>query len=133
MKKVFIGIFVALVTICTIFLSFGYRKSSEPNTYYKVYLNSEELGIIKSRKELEDYINQKSSEYKELYNVENVYAPNGLEIKKINTYDSETISVEEIYDKISSKEPFTIAGYQFSIKNDDSVQKESYYTVRFAN
>lgn len=123
MKKVFIGIFVALVTICTIFLSFGYRKSSEPNTYYKVYLNSEELGIIKSKKKLEDYINDKSSEYKKLYNVENVYAPNGLEIKKINTYDSKTISVEEIYNKISSKEPFTIAGYQFSIKNDDSVQK----------
>lgn len=123
MKKVFIGIFCAIVTICTIFLSFGYRNSSEPNTYYKVYLNSEELGTIKSKKELQDYINKKSSEYKKLYNVENVYAPNGLEIKKINTYESKTVGVEEIYNKIAATEPFTIAGYQFSIKKEDSIQK----------
>lgn len=122
MKKVFIGIFLTVVTISTIFLSFGYRKSSEPNTYYKVYLNAEELGVIKNKKELQNYINKKSSEYKKMYDVDNVYAPNGLEIKKINTYDSKTISVEEIYNKIAKKEPFTIAGYQFSIKKEDSVQ-----------
>ena len=123
MKKVFIGIFCVIVTICTIFLSFGYRKISEPNTYYKVYLNSEELGIIKDKKKLQNYIDKKSSEYKKMYNVKTVYAPNGLEIKKINTYDTKTISVEEVYNKISAKEPFTIAGYQFSIKKEDSVQK----------
>lgn len=123
MKKALIGIFLTIVTISTIFLSFGYRKSSEPNTYYKVYLNAEELGVIKSKKELQNYINKKSSEYKKMYDVDNVYAPNGLEIKKINTYDSKTISVEEIYNKISTKEPFTISGYQFSIKKEDSVQK----------
>lgn len=123
MKKVFIGIFCAIVTVCTIFLSFGYRKISEPNTYYKVYLNNEEIGVIKNKKELQDYIDNKSSEYKKMYNVKNVYAPNGLEIKKINTYDSKTISVEEVYNIIATKEPFTIAGYQFSIKKEDSVQK----------
>lgn len=122
MKKVLTWIFCAIVTVGTIYLSFGYRKSSEPNTYYKVYLNSEELGIIRSKEELQDYINKKSSEYKKMYNVNNVYAPNGLEIKKINTYESDTIKVEEIYDIIAEKEPFTIAGYQFSIKKGDSVQ-----------
>lgn len=123
MKKVFIGIFCSIMVIFTALLSFGYRKSSEPNTYYKVYLNSEELGIIESKEELQEYIDEKSSEYKKMYNVKNVYAPNGLEIKKINTYDTKTISVEEIYNKIASKEPFTIAGYQFSIKKEDSIQK----------
>lgn len=123
MKKPFIGILCTIATIGTIFLSFGYRKSSEPNTYYKVYLNAEEIGVIQSKKELQKYIDKKSSEYKKMYNVKNVYAPNGLEIKKINTYDSKTISVEEIYNKIATKEPFTIAGYQFSLKKEDSVQK----------
>ncbi len=120
MKKVLLGIFFTIITVGTIFLSFGYRKSSEPNTLYKVYLNEEELGIIESKEELEKYIDKKNDEYKEKYNVETVYAPNGLEIKKINTYDSRTTSVEEIYNEISEKEPFTIAGYQFSIKTDDS-------------
>ena len=122
MKKVLLIIFFTIITIGTIFLSFGYRKSSEPNALYKVYLNEEELGIIESKEKLEKYIDKKNNEYKEKYNVEYVYAPNGLEIKKINTYDTTTTSVEEIYNRISEKEPFTIAGYQFSIKKEDSTQ-----------
>jgi len=117
------GFFLIVITICISFLSFGYRKSSEPNTFYKVYLNEEEIGVIESKEELQNYIDEKNLEYKEKYNVKNVYAPNGLEIKKINTYDSTTVSVEEIYEEISKKEPFTIAGYQFSIKkSEDDVQ-----------
>lgn len=122
MKKILTNIFIILFVICITFLTFGYRKSSEPNTYYKVYLNNEELGVIKSKKELENYINKKNNEYKDKYNVKNVYAPNGLEIKKFNTYDPKTISVKEIYDIIYEKEPFTISGYQFSIKKEDSIE-----------
>jgi len=123
MKKVFMSFFLIIITICISFLSFGYRKSGEPNTFYKVYLNEEELGIIESKEELQNYIDEKNSEYKEKYNVDKVYAPNGLEVKKINTYDSKTVSVEEIYEEISKKEPFTIAGYQFSIKGEEEVKK----------
>ena len=59
MKKVLLIIFFTIITIGTIFLSFGYRKSSEPNTLYKVYLNEEELGIIESKEKLEKYIDKK--------------------------------------------------------------------------
>ena len=122
MKKTFCGILEFLAIICIIFLTFGYQKSSEPNTFYKVYLNGEELGVIKSKEELQKYIDKKSTQYKKLYNVKNVYEPNGLEIKKINTYESKTVSVEKIYNSIAQKEPFTIAGYQFSIKKENSTQ-----------
>lgn len=123
MKKVLTGFFLIVIAICISLLSFGYRKSSEPNTYYKVYLNDEEIGIIENKEELQEYIDKKNTEYKEKYDVENVYAPNGLEIKKVNTYDSRIDDVADIYDIIAKKEPFTIAGYQFSIKTEDSVKK----------
>lgn len=123
MKKFLVGIFCVIISACIIFLSFGYRKSTEPNIFYKVYLNGEDIGTIKNKQKLDEYIDKKSSEYKEKYNVDTVYAPNGLEVKKINTYNSKTVSVEEIYNKISEKEPFTISGYQFSIKKEDNVQK----------
>lgn len=122
MKKTFAEILCIIGIICIIFLSFGYRKSIEPNTFYKIYLNGEELGVIKSKNELQRYIDKKSTQYKELYNVNKIYEPNGLEIKKINTYEAQTVSVEAIYDAISQKEPFTIAGYQFAIKKEDSTQ-----------
>lgn len=114
------GYIICILSVA--FLSFGYRNASEPNEYYKVYLNDEVLGIVKDKKSLESYINQKSSEYKQKYNVKNVYAPNNLEIKKIHTYDLRTTSVEDIYNKISQKEPLTILGYQFLIKKEDKVQ-----------
>lgn len=122
MKKFISNVLIIIFIICVSLLTFGYRKSSEPNTYYKVYLNNEEIGVIKSKTELENYINEKNTEYKEKYDVKTVYIPNGLEIKKINTYDSRTVSVEEIYDIIYEKEPFTIAGYQFSIKKEDTIE-----------
>lgn len=122
MKKLMSNIFIAIFIICVTLLTFGYRKSSEPNTYYKVYLNSEEIGVIKSKTELETYIDKKNTEYKKKYGVTNIYIPNGLQIKKVNTYDTKTVSVETIYDIIYEKEPFTISGYQFSIKTDDTVK-----------
>lgn len=123
MKKFITNLLVVIVIVCITLLTFGYRKSSEPNTYYEVYLNNEELGVIKSKEELEEYINKRSVEYKTKYNVKKVHIPNGLEIKKINTYNSKTISVEDIYDMIYEKEPFTISGYQFSIKKEDKLEK----------
>lgn len=123
MKKFVTNLLIVAFIISVTLLTFGYRKSSEPNTYYKVYLNNEEIGVIKSKEELEDYIDKKSVEYKTKYNVKTVHIPNGLEIKKINTYSSKTISVEDIYDIIYEKEPFTISGYQFSIKKADKIEK----------
>lgn len=124
MKKAILSFFLIIITICISFLSFGYRKSSEPNTFYKVYLNEEEIGVIESKEELQNYIDEKNAEYKEKFNVKKVYAPNGLEIKKINTYNSKTKEVEEIYEEIYKKEPFTISGYQFSIKkSEEEIEK----------
>ena len=44
---------VILAGVCT--LGFNYKKVAEPNYYYKVYMNNETLGVIKSKDELEKY------------------------------------------------------------------------------
>lgn len=121
MKKILIALFIIPISIFAFYLSFGYRNNNEPQTYYQVYLNDEVLGIIDSKKDLENYINKKNNEYKEKYDVKKVYAPNGLEIKKISTYNEKTDSVVSIYNKIADKGVFTISGYQFNVKKDDEI------------
>lgn len=121
MKKGLITIFIILIGLLAFYLSFGYRNNSEPIPLYQVYLNDEVLGVIKSKSKLEKYIDKKNDEFKEKYGVKKVYAPNGLEIKKITTYNSNIDSIANIYSKISQKGEFTIKGYQYNIKKGDKI------------
>ena len=133
MRKIIIGIVILVGTMVIAFLSFDHAQGKYPNTYYRVYLNNEVLGTIKHKEDLENYINKQSDAYKKQYNVSKIYIPNGIEIKKVTTYDAHVDKVEDIYDKISRKEPFTVEGYRFAIKRellaDDgkSTKIESYY------
>lgn len=130
MRK-FITIFVVLLSIFT--CGFGYNKNSEPNNYYQVYLNDELLGTIKSKKALESYIDKNGEHYKNKFGVTKIYSPKGLLIKKIATYDNSVSSVASIYNKISKKEAFTIAGYEFKIKktdNEGKVTTQSVYVLK---
>lgn len=120
MKKL-AGIICTLL-LCSSVLLLGFRHSNngkEPKTYYQVYLDDQIIGTIASKIDLEDYIDEQGSYYKEKYKVDKVYAPEGIEIKKITTYNTSTNTIEEIYDKIADLKPFTIKGYQFSIKGEE--------------
>ncbi|MCI8777659.1 MAG: M23 family metallopeptidase [Bacilli bacterium] len=46
--------------------------------------------------------------------------PNGLQVRKVTTYNNQTTPVPEIYEEISENKPFTVKGYQISIKAIDS-------------
>ena len=119
MKKIISIIIVIILTVLIAFLSLGFKNESIPNTFYQVYLNDEIIGVIKSKQELNDYIDKQNEKYKKQFGVKTVYAPSGLITKKIETYNDEITSIKEVYQKISEKEPFTISGYQFNIKNED--------------
>ena len=92
---------------------------------YRVYLNGDSLGIIESKKELEDYINEKQEEIKKKYKVENVYSPNGLKIEKEKTYNEKIKTVEDIYNKIAEQEDFTIDGYTITVVDIKETQEEN--------
>ena len=121
MKKGITIFLIIIITLVISYLSLGFKNKIEPNSYYKVYLNDEVLGVIKSKEELERYIDKKNKEYKNKFDVKKVYAPKGLIIKKIETYDGKTSSIREVYNKIESMEPFTIEGYQFNLKKEEEV------------
>ena len=118
---------IILIIILTFFitlLAFNYKVNSNPNVFYQVYLNGKTLGVIKSKTELGKYIDKKNKKYKDKFGVKKIYAPNGLEIKKIETYNGETSSVEDIYNLISESDPFTIRGYQFIIKKQEDQEND---------
>lgn len=123
MKKVLTGGLVILVIVSIAFLSLSYKRNTEPSIYYKVYLEGDLIGKIASKTELENYINSEQQEIKEKYSVDEVYIPNGLEIKKTISYDAKYDDVETIYDKIKEKSNFTVKGYQITIKDSDDTKK----------
>lgn len=114
-----------LLLIIPIIFSTGFtQKKLEPQTVYHVYLKGESLGTIKSKKQLEEYIDQKQEEVKKKYNVDKVYIPSELDIVKEITYNNDITSVEKIYNKIKDISPFTIKGYEITIRGIDKQDSE---------
>lgn len=103
----------------------NYSSRNNPRQLYRVYLKGEAIGVIKSEKELAEYIDTKQQQLKEKYGVDKVYAPNDLDIVKEITYNEIILSVEDIYKKIESimgSSSFTIDGYEIKI---DGISKNS--------
>lgn len=123
MKKIGTFLFVSLLSVIVFLLGFQEKNNVIPNYYYKVYLDDEVLGIIDSKEKLEEYIDKKGANIKEKYKVDKVYAPNGLQIKRIITYSDELNTIKEVYKKLEKAKPFTIEGYRFSIKREDEVEE----------
>ena len=111
-----------LLILCTIITTGFTTLSQNPKTVYRVYLKGKSLGLIESKVELENYIDKKQAEIKEKYKVKKVYAPTDLDIVKEITYYNKVSSVKTIYNKIKDISPFTIGGYQITIKG---VEKKS--------
>ena len=123
MKKVLTILLILLLSSVVAFLGFSTKRNYQPKTYYQVTLEGELIGNIKSKGELERYISNTEKYIKEKFNVDEVYAPNGLEIKKIVSYDEKIMTVSDIYSLIQNKKPFTIKGYQMTINSGDDSQK----------
>lgn len=116
-KKIVGSIFFAIVFV----LSTGFTSfSNKPNDLYRVYLKGESLGLIESKKELEDYIDAQQNQIKRKYNVNKVYVPTDLDIVKETTFDNRVKTVEEIYEEIKDISPFTISGYVIKLKGLDT-------------
>lgn len=120
MKKIGTILLLIISILAIVYFGFNYKTGISAASLYKVYLDNEVIGIIDSKEELEDYIDSKSNEYKKKYKVDKVYAPNGLKLQKVTTYDVGFDSVEDVYKIIANKAEFTIEGYEFKIKSDDN-------------
>ena len=116
MNKKFKIITIVLILL-SIFLTTGFKNMDKnPKTVYRVYLKGESLGLIKSKKSFEKYIDEQNEAIKKKYKVDKVYAPTDLDIIKEITFDNKIKSNKEIYDEIKDKSTFTIDGYSIKIK-----------------
>ena len=99
-------------------------KMKTPSTVYRVYLKGKSIGIIKSKKELEKYIDTKQNEIKKEYGVDKVYVPEDLDIVKEITFNDNIVSVKKIYNKIKDISPFSIKGYKITIRGVEKTDAE---------
>lgn len=128
--KWFLVLIILLIPITT----FGFKTNylTKPHKVYRVYLKGESLGLIKSKEDLNKYIDERQQAVKEKYKVKKVYAPSELKIVEETTYSNNTLSTEQIYEKIANISPFTINGYIIRIngvmKNSTTGKKEKIKT-----
>ncbi len=126
-KKIILGgILTVSLTILLFIVGFSKKVSGTPVEVFQVYLDGKKMGLIESKNELLDLIDKEQSSIKEEYGVDKVYPPNGLDIEKIYTYNTELSNVNEIYNRIKDTENFTIEGYDVTISyNEDKVITDS--------
>lgn len=96
------------------------------NSYYQVFLGGERIGLIKSKDELYELIDNEQTELKEKYNVSKVYPPSGLEVQSVKTYKTNLMTAKEVYDDIKDLDPFTIEGYEVTINTEENGIKKIY-------
>ena len=119
-------IYIVIASILSFFLVSieNVKTYKEPQEVYRVYLKGKSLGLIKSKTELEKYIDKKQASVKKKYNVKKVYAPDDLDIVKEVTYNEKITGINKIYKKIENISPFTIDGYTVTIKGLEKTNSE---------
>lgn len=116
MKGKITGFIITVIAATMLFfVGIDDRVEGTPIEVYQVYLNGKKIGLIASKDELLELIDNEQKEIKQKYGVDKVYPPNGLDIEKIYTYNEDIISAENIYNQIKDVEPFTIEGYTATI------------------
>lgn len=127
----FLIIVIVIFLSLTIFLlTFSSSVKGEPAVVYTVYLDGKSIGAVESKDSFEEFINDKEEEIKAKYDVDTVYTPKGVEIKKNLTYNNDVNSNEDIYNKIINNKTFTVKGYQITITSpDDDHEKKIIYVL----
>lgn len=93
------------------------------HSYYQVYLGGQKIGLIKSDDELYSLIDKEQQAIKDLYNVNKIYPPSGLKVKEVITYNNDILSAKEVYEEIKDIDPFTIEGYEISVKYEEETKR----------
>lgn len=122
-----------LLSILIVILTFTRQLNNDPITVYTVYLDGKNIGTIASKDDFEDFVNTKEQQLKQKYNVDTVYTPNGVEIKKNVTYNPNIKSDEEIYNKIISDKNFTVHGYLITITSIDEEGNKNSININVLN
>ena len=126
-KGIFIGIFLSALVIYMNIIFVPIQR--EIHNYYQVYLSGERVGLIESDIELYDLIDKEQQAIKDKYKVNKVHSPQGLEVNKVATYRTDLISAKEAYDEIKDIDPFTVEGYEVTIKRSNDANDTKVFYI----
>lgn len=115
---------IILAVVIVGFVNFANKYQLNPKEVYKVYLDGKEIGNITDKQELEDYINDEQTELKEEYDVDKVYIPEGVDIQKCTTYESDVLTAKQVNNIIKEEKPFTVEGYTITIKSNSDDEED---------
>ena len=129
MKKISTYFFIVLMSLIVFFFGFGYKSAKQPHTHYQVYLDSELIGLIESKEELQDYINNQAETIRK--NIKEY----SLKLDAIDTFKKyETKVLEQTYtdiDKvnylITNKSTYNLS--DIDIDNLNFYKKEKLYNL----
>ena len=125
-KNIIILIIVGILSgLIVTYAKYSNEKGRIPTEGYRVYLEGKSIGLIKSKDELNEYINLQQEKIKNKYHVDNVYVPNNIDIVKEITYEDSFDSVSHIYNMINTISPFTIKGYQVTVDRTKSTEYQN--------
>ena len=114
-------IIVIVLTIASIFLvGFKLTTNKNPSEVYAVYVEGKKIGTVESKDAFNEYINHQEEKLKEKYNVDKIYTPKGVEIKKVVTYNNKTNTNEEIYNMLVKQQNFNSKGIIINIEKEIS-------------
>jgi len=123
------AVLTALISMLLIMSAFGERTYKGPETFYKVYLDGESIGLIRDAEEFYNLVNREQSEIREKFGVDRVYPPNGFNIVRYTTHRPELTTPEDIYAQIKDERPFTIRGYIITLRNAEEETEEEVYVL----
>ena len=111
---------ILVILVIMYFAGFTKNMNYHPISGYKVYMDGEVIGLVESKDELYNLINEEQKEIKSTYGVDQVYPPKGFDINKYVSYDTNYVTTNSIYNMIKASDDFTIKGYQINIKKADN-------------
>ena len=131
-----IRLFFIIILAFLLSLSFSFINNKKRDTYnlaYKVYIDGKDIGYIKDKKELENYVTNLniSDNIKEKYKVDKVYLPSNVNLEEIYVKDVEYQTAEEIYKQIEdSNSKLTIKSYEVTIGSVEYQTSEVKETIK---
>jgi murein DD-endopeptidase MepM/ murein hydrolase activator NlpD len=129
-KDKIISFLISIIVLVLYIVVYSYSKiNTNIDKVYNVYLDGKIIGVIASKDELYELINQKQQDIKEKYNVKNVYPPETLKVLENYSYSSKVDEVYSIYEKIELLEDFSVMGYEFKIAKSDKHDEYSIYVL----
>lgn len=125
-KNNLIALLTTIIAAIFVFLiGFSNQSNKVAEEKYQVYLDGEKIGLIDNVDNLYSLINNEQSTIKNEYMMLTKYIHQKVEIEKYISYDNDTSSVEDVYNKIKDQKSFTVKGYTVTISSDATDDSES--------